>query len=123
MLNFTHIIIGVTLFKVLIHFTVVVIGLHDGRFIDLGVVDVADCLKALILVNDLFSMRLAAALVSRCGLLRLWGGLGPALLLLLFLRFDITRQVNDFFLGDLMVFRDVFLNLLLLWLLLHILFI
>ena len=88
------------LLEVLIDFTGVV-GLDNGRFIHFSVVDVADCLEALVLMNDLLSVRLATALVSSC-LLWLWCRLSPALLLLLF-RCNVAGQVDYFFLGDLMV--------------------
>ena len=75
------------LFEVLIDFAGV-IGLDNGRFIDFSVVDVADCLKALVFMNDLISVRMATALVSSC-LLWLRCRFSPALLLLLF-RCDVT---------------------------------
>ena len=91
----------ITLIEVLTSF--VVFGINDGSLIDLGVVDVADGFKALVLVNDLFSVRVASAKVAIC-LLWLGCSLGPTLRLLLFQTAVFILEVNDFFLGNLMVF-------------------
>ena len=69
----------IALIEVLTSF--LVLQVNDSSLVNLGVINVADGFKALVLVNYLLSVRVASAIIGIC-FLWLGCGLGPTLRLL-----------------------------------------